>query len=227
MSVYPPGGQGNRPGPRDRSRPSASLGVFGGSFDPVHDGHLFVARAALEAFSLDLLALVPAARPPHKPGRRLASAQHRMAMLERAIRGHPRLVLSDIELTREGPSYTIDTVAELPQLLGADPRRVHLILGSDNLPDLPRWKDGLRLLEQVQPIVVLRAAEHIDLERLAREVPPAILAKIERGLLRLEPHPASSTALRAQLAAGREPQGLPEAVQAYIREHGLYSSAGR
>src|SRR5262245_873479 len=94
------------------------VGVYGGSFDPVHAGHVHVARQAQRAFALDAVVFVPAAQPPHKPGRVLASPQDRVAMLEIALRGEPSWRVTTLEFERSGPSYTIDTLRELPRRLG-------------------------------------------------------------------------------------------------------------
>ena len=136
------------------------LGLFGGSFDPIHGGHLYVARAAQRAHQLDRVIFVPAARPPHKPGRELASGPHRLAMVELAIAAEASWSACDLELYRPGPSYTIDTVLELPARVGeADDVELFLILGSDNLPGLPSWWRVDELLERVHPIVVPRGAQ--------------------------------------------------------------------
>ena len=111
------------------------LGLFGGSFDPVHMGHLHVARVAQRARDLERVVFVPAARPPHKLERALAPGADRLAMLRLAIAGEPSWTVSDVELRREGPSYTVQTVRELALAVGepAD-AEVWMILGSDNLP---------------------------------------------------------------------------------------------
>ena len=127
------------------------LGVFGGTFDPVHVGHLAIARAALEAVPLDRVLFVPARRSPLKERGPFASEADRLAMLETAIADEPRFSLSHAELEREGPSYTVET---LERLAGDD--ELFLILGSDALADFPRWKDPERIARLVTLLVADR-----------------------------------------------------------------------
>ena len=161
-----------------RARAARALGILGGSFDPPHAGHLFVARAAARAFALEHVVLVPAARPPHKPSRVLAAARDRVAMLELLIADDPDLSLWTGELDRAGPSYTYDTVLRLRE--AAHPEaRLHLLMGGDNLAGLAGWHEAEALLALVQPIVVVRrgsslAASATGLSEAARE-------RIQRG----------------------------------------------
>jgi nicotinate-nucleotide adenylyltransferase len=217
--------------------------LFGGSFDPVHAGHLHAAQAALRAFPIDRVAFVPARHPPHKPGRVLASGEDRLEMLKLATASEPRFLVLPIELAREGPSYTIDTVRALPAAL-REPADVpiFLILGSDNLVGLESWREASALIERVQPVVVHRAAEHApehaaehaleheSLARIERELGRAAAERIRAGYLRLPPVPASSTAIRTRLsssvASGSSAAEveLAPSVYAYIRSHGLYGA---
>jgi nicotinate-nucleotide adenylyltransferase len=208
------------------------VGLFGGSFDPVHAGHLHAARAALAAFDLDRVVFVPAAQSPHKLGRRMAGGAERLAMLELAIRGEPRFSTSDLELRRGGASYTIDTVRELPSILGEAPDvDLYLIVGSDNLPGLSTWRSASELLRRVQPIVVHRDGEpEMLLDAIERAFGAELTAKVRAGYLRLPPVVASSTALRGALpalAADGFASGAAELdplVHDYIRAHGLYGA---
>jgi len=208
------------PGPR-------RIGLFGGSFDPVHAGHLHAARVARDRFALDRVVFVPAYRSPYKPGRTPAPGADRLRMVEIAIRGERAFETSDLELARGGPSYTIDTVRDLPRAL-AEPAdcELYLVIGSDNLPGLAGWREARALLERVQPIVVHRDGEpDALLDALATELGPDLARKIERGYLRLPPFVASSTDARAALSgAGGAETVIPAAVLAYIQERGLYGS---
>jgi len=202
------------------------LGIFGGSFDPVHAGHLHAARAAQRAFRLDRVVFVPARNPPHKPGRGLAPGDDRLAMLRLAIGGAPNFEVHAIELERPGPSFTIDTVRALPKLLGEDGAELFLVLGSDNLEGLPSWREARELLERVQPIVVHREG---DPEPAFLEIERALGAdaarKVRAGHLALPPVEVSSTDLRAKLPAlGSRTLALAPDVLAYIRERGLYGT---
>jgi nicotinate-nucleotide adenylyltransferase len=208
------------------------LGLLGGSFDPIHVGHLHAARAAQKAFELDRVVFVPAARPPHKPGVVLASGADRLAMVELAIAGEPTWSASGIELDRPGPSYTIDTVRELARTPdGPEDALIHLIVGSDNLAGLVGWRDAHELLERVQPIVIFREdAGDAGGEDILREacaaLPEALALKLERGYLRLPPVDVSASELRGRFTAGADPGAkIPEPVAEYIRSRGLYRPA--
>jgi nicotinate-nucleotide adenylyltransferase len=224
------------PNPAPRGGPGASqapgprrLGLFGGSFDPVHLGHLHAARAAQEAFGLDRVVFVPAARPPHKPGRVLASGEDRMAMLERALAGQASWSVSDLELRRSGPSYTLDTVRDLARAVGEpEEASLFMILGSDNLPGLPEWSRVEELLARVQPIVIFRTGVEVSqLTELESRLSAAALERLRAGFLELPPLDASSTEIRENVRSGLEPgvQLSPE-VREYIREKGLYTPHG-
>ena len=204
------------------------LGVLGGSFDPVHVGHLHVARAAQRAFALDRVVFVPAARPPHKPGRTLASGLDRASMLEIAVAREPGWLVATLELEREGPSYTIDTLRALPAELGLDADvELYLLIGGDNLPGLPTWREAGALLRLAQPVVVAREGDELDaLARVRAELGDEVADRLERGLVRVEPVEISATELRAALARGEDPgQALPPGVLEYIRARGIYSAA--
>jgi len=202
--------------------PPPRIAVFGGSFDPVHRGHLHCARAAVRAFGVDHVVFVPAARPPHKPGVRLSDGAERLAMLELALAGEPAFSVWDAELGRPGPSFTIDTARELVRLRGGS-SGVHLILGGDNVAGLRDWRDVEELLRLVQPIVVRRAgALRAELEQLA-ELSPAARARLAAGLIEIDPVPVSASDLRARLARGEAcGDDLPPGVGEYARRAGIY-----
>ena len=212
---------------RTHSRTAPRIGLFGGSFDPVHSGHLHAASAALDAFELDRVVFMPAARAPHKPGQPHTSGEHRLAMVELAIAGEPRFTASDLELRRGGTSYTIDTVRALPAELGLSrDTRLYLVLGSDNLRGLASWRDVRELLELAQPIVVQREGDPDQLiGELRQSLGSAAGAKLDAGYVRLPPVPVSSTELREQMRELPPPQReIPPAVRAYIRRHRLYGA---
>jgi len=202
------------------------VGVFGGSFDPVHAGHLHVARSAAEAFELERIVFVPAARPPHKPGVNLAGGADRLAMLRIALASEPSWSTCALELEREGPSFTIDTLRELPRRLGLGrDARLLLLIGSDNLPGLPAWREAEELFEIAEPIVVHRGEDLAPVwAELRRELPPYLLERLRSGLLTPEPVRISASELRARLARGEEPrEHLPPGVLEYIRTWGIYA----
>lgn len=202
------------------------LGILGGSFDPPHLGHLHAARAAREAFGLDRVLWIPAARPPHKPGRRLVDGAHRVALVQLLIADEPGFAVDERELGRAGPSFTVDTLRELRQEAGDSETQLHLILGTDNLVGLPKWRDVETILSMAQPIVIHRdgVASEI-LERECAGLSPAALEGLRAGLVEVAPVEVSSTQLREELEVGGVPSVLlPEALRTYIAREGLYRS---
>lgn len=198
------------------------LGLFGGSFDPVHVGHLHAARAARDARGLDRVLFVPARQSPHKLGRQLAGGADRVRLLERALAAEDDFAVDPRELAREGPSYTIDTVEELlAEHAGA---RLTLIIGSDNLPGLPSWRRVHDLLRLTDPLVVHRTDDpDALLGGIAESLDARELAALSAGFLRLPPVRCSSTGLRERLARGESvAEDLPPGVEALIRELKLY-----
>ncbi len=225
-------GQGECPGDRVLPYPARSagnglprgerLGLFGGSFDPIHRGHLHAARAARAAFGLERVLLMPAARSPHKQGGPLTPGELRAHLLEVALRGEPGLEVSRLELERPGPSYTLDTLRAL--LRERAPRELFFVIGADNLAGLPDWRGVDELLRLARPIVVHRGGDpRARIAALAGRLAPQHLAALERGLV-LEPAvEVSATELRAKLARGEDPgPDLPPGVLDEIRAHGLY-----
>ena len=205
--------------------PLRRVGVFGGSFDPPHAGHLFVASQALERAALDQVLFVPAARPPHKLGKLLSPGEARVSLLEVALGGAPEFCIEGLELEREGPSYTIDTVRALLEGLGGrDSVELFLIIGGDNLQGLGAWREAEALLELVTPLVIHRGEDLGQaLDEIEGSLPTHLLSKLRRGLLSIEPHPASSTAIRAMLGRGEDPGGLlPAGCLDVVKEYGLY-----
>jgi nicotinate-nucleotide adenylyltransferase len=202
------------------------IGWLGGSFDPVHDGHLAIARAAADALELDRVLLVPARNPPHKTDRVLAPAEDRLALLRLAVAGDPRLVPCDAELRREGLSYSYDTARELLATLPAG-ARLYYVIGADTLADLPHWHRIAELCGLVTFCAVAREGVALDAAPLLPLLGPDGVRRIEEHCLRLPPHPASSTAVRAALVAGERPEHLPPGVWDEIVRRGLYGAGGR
>jgi nicotinate-nucleotide adenylyltransferase len=192
------------------------IGLFGGSFDPVHDAHLALARTALEQLGLDELRWIPVGIPWQK-ARRLAPAADREAMVRLAIAGEPRFVLDRSELRREGPSFTLDTVREL---VASEPdSRWFLVLGQDQYASLHTWRDWRELLGLVTLTIANRPGATLA-------VNPQIAAFGHEVVL-LPMMDISSTEIRRRAAEGLSLAGLvPEAVARYIGQHRLYSAAG-
>jgi nicotinate-nucleotide adenylyltransferase len=188
------------------------LGVFGGTFDPIHLGHLRAAENALECLALDRVAFVPAGIPPHRalPS---SSALDRYAMTALATAGHPRFTVSDVELRRDGPSYTVDTVAGLRT--ETPKAEVFVIVGSDTFPEMVTWKEHERLVSLCTVAVVSRPGER----------PPAGSASGPKGVAHVEgPGLAiSASAIRERVRQGKSVRYLvPDAVAEYIAKRALY-----
>lgn len=194
------------------------IGVFGGSFDPVHRGHLFVAQLAREAAGLDRILFVPAAHPPHKAGAVLAPAAHRLAMLRSALEDESGTGVSTVELADGGPRYTVDTLAALrDEHPGAE---LAFILGMDSLGDLPGWREPERILAETEVIAVDRPGCPVP------EVPAGWRKRVR--MVTGNPFAVSATAVRSRIAAGLPVRHLVTAgVEAYILQHGLYRDAAR
>ena len=190
------------------------VGLFGGTFDPVHTAHVALAQAALNAFALDEVRWIPTGQPWQK-GWSITDAVHREAMVRLAIEGEPRFKLDRIEIERQGPSYTLDTVQAL---VAAEPGTEWvLIIGQDQYAGLHTWRDWPVLLGQVTLAVANRPG-------IVREPDPAV-QRFEHKAVPLPMLDVSSTAIRDDVAAGQDYQQLvPPPVARYIESHGLYQS---
>jgi nicotinate-nucleotide adenylyltransferase len=187
------------------------LAIFGGTFDPVHDAHLAVARAAVERFSLDRALFVPAGHPPHKGGMTHASYEARVRMVELACAGEPRFEASRLE---EGAArgYSIDTI-ERVQARIAPSDELFFIIGADAFAEIRTWYRWADVARAVVFLVVSRPG-HVY------EAPPGVrMERLDELDMRI-----SSSAIRDALAAGRMPEGAPEPVLDYIFKHGLYGA---
>lgn len=209
------------------------VGVYGGSFDPVHVGHVLPVEETRAKLGLDRILYVPAFHPPHKLASPSAPAHHRFAMLALALEGHPHLLLSDFEVARGGTTYTIETLRHLRAQDGA--REILLVLGSDSLAQIESWRSFRELLAEFRLAVVER--EGFSRDALAAALPADVAARFaapgetpagpaeERTIFwgGNAPVTISSTWLRRAIPAGEDPNGsLPPTVAAYIRKHGLY-----
>ncbi|HET6201817.1 MAG TPA: nicotinate-nucleotide adenylyltransferase [Planctomycetota bacterium] len=201
------------------------VGVYGGSFDPIHNGHVAVASAARDRGGLAQVLLVPAAAPPHKEGRVLAPAEHRLAMVVLAVEGRPGLEASDLEIRRGGRSYTVDTLEEV-RALSPPGAEVLLVIGSDTLPDLPQWKDIHGILARTRVLTIVRRGfARSAVEGLRGSFTAEEVGALAAGFLEIEPVDVSATEVRERLRRGlRVDDLLPPAVAAYIARHGLYRS---
>ena len=204
------------------------IGVFGGSFDPVHQGHLIVAECCREQARLDRVLFVPAATQPHKQDRQLAAPHQRVDMLRLATGGHDAFDVSTIEIDRGGVSYTVDTLAALAAAHPGDV--LCLILGPDALAGLPTWREPERIVAAAELVAVEResiddVAALVTEPRLAALLGPDRAAAIAAHRVRVPAIGIRSSDLRAAIAAGRSIRyRTPRAVDRFIASHGLYAS---
>ncbi len=200
--------------------------MMGGTFDPIHVGHLAIAEEARDALGLDRILFVPAGQPPHKPAGAAAAAEHRVAMVQLAIAGNRAFELSRIEVDRAGPSYTVDTVEALARggAMGEGAPDLTLILSAETFAELPSWHQPERLFDAARVAVVPREGYPApDPAWLAAAFPgrEGRVDYLEGPRLGL-----SSTGIRARVASGRSIRYLvPDAVAAYIAENDLYRIA--
>ena len=194
------------------------VGVLGGTFDPVHNGHLILAECARAQLTLDLVLFVPTGEPWRKAHRSIAPAGHRLAMLALAIAGNDSFGISDIEVRRAGPTYTADTLEALAAERLDD--ELYFIVGADALADLPNWHEPERIAQHAILAVAQRGDQHID---VAIAAVPELTDRIVR--FNMPPVAISSTEIRIRVVAGEAIGELvPAGVARYIGEHGLYTA---
>lgn len=207
---------------------AGSLGVFGGTFDPVHVAHLALAQEAAESLGLERVLFVPAGSPPHKPGIAVTPGADRLAMVRLAIAGNDRFEAGRIELDRDGPSYTVDTLTALADERAANGLAgdIVLILSADAFLGLPTWHEPRRVLELARLAVAPRDGyPEARADFLAAHFPDLAhrATFLDGPRIRL-----SASTLRDRAAAGRSLRYLvPDAVAAYIGDHGLYRNPRR
>jgi nicotinate-nucleotide adenylyltransferase len=205
------------------------LVLFGGTFDPVHHGHLIVARALAEQRGFARITFVPAARPPHKAAA-TASPADRLEMLRLAIAGEALFDTCDLELYRTGPSYTIDTLRELRRQHGPA-TRVRWVIGADMLEDLPKWRSARDVLDEAGLVVIARPPWDQRLDEvfasLSGHISPQQIQSLRDSLAPTPLIEISSTEIRHRVAAGQSIRYLvPEAVARYIEDRKLYRKGG-
>lgn len=201
------------------------IGLFGGSFNPIHAGHLIASRAVAEHLRLDKLYLIPAAVPPHRNPKSLAAPQHRLEMLRLAAKGEPLFEVSDYEISQPGPSYTILTVQEFRRQLG-EAVDLYWLIGADSLVELANWYEVERLVDLCQVVTAARPGwDQPDLSGLSRRVSRAQIERLEAGILRTPRIDISASEIRRRVAEGLSIRYLvPDAVAEYIAAQGLYRS---
>jgi nicotinate-nucleotide adenylyltransferase len=201
------------------------LGVLGGSFDPVHMAHLLMAETVREALSLDRVLFVPVGVQPLKQGRPVTPAEHRVKMLELALKDNPYFGISRVDVDREGPSYTVDTVRQLREEWsgeGGEALQMWFIVGADSLASFPRWRDPAGILSRTRLAVVRRPGTSVDMAVLEQRL-PGIAASVDWVDALLVD--ISATDIRQRVAAGHSIRyRVPDAVREYIEAHDLYRS---
>lgn len=203
-----------------------TVGLLGGTFDPIHHAHLIMAEEVRTTLGLAQMVFIPAGEPPHKMSRQVTSAYHRMAMVELAIAANPHFTISRVEVDRSGPSYLVDTLHLLHEQWGPE-SELSFIIGWDSLEDLPSWYKPREILDQLAHLIAVRRPGYVD--------DMAYNDKLEARLpglhdkLTVVPLPQldiSSTDIRQRVAQGRPIKyQVPEAVEHYIQAHDLYQTA--
>jgi nicotinate-nucleotide adenylyltransferase len=198
------------------------IGILGGTFNPIHLGHLILAQCACETYDLDKVLFIPCGIPPHKNPVGLISAEHRMAMVSAAVEGDLRFEASDVEIKRSGISYAVDTVGQLREMHPeAD---LHFIIGSDTLPELHQWKNVYSLLRLCQFVVFVRPGlDPASLKPEALRLDPPWAERMLERLTVGRQIDISASDIRYRIAEGMSIRYLvtPE-VEMYIATHGLY-----
>lgn len=200
--------------------------LFGGSFDPIHHGHLVAALCVAERIAAQRIILLPCGQPPHKRERRLTSPLDRLAMCRRAVSGDPRFEVSDWELQQDGPNYTLLTVRHFRAALpGA---ALYWLIGLDSLHDLPTWYRAAELADECTLVTAARPGyPPPDWSLLAAAFTPAQLERLQQHVFETPQIQIDATALRRRAAAGQSIRYfVPDAVDQYIRERQVYEGSG-
>lgn len=195
------------------------VGIFGGTFDPVHKGHIRIALSAKRLLKLQKVIFVVSYRPPHKEGQVRTPFSHRFRMVNLAVAGQPQFEVSDIEKKLRGASYTVRTLRYFQKVYpGA---HLYLIIGADSLSEISTWRDLLGILKIATLVTFPRKGYPVrEIDELKRIAGAAGMKKIESGILRAGPITISSTEIRSRLAAGKSVSRLvPSAVAKYLREN--------
>ena len=204
-----------------KAKAPSRIGILGGTFDPIHYGHLAIADAARDALGLERVILIPAGRPWLKAGRRVVDSAHRLAMARLGVAGRDGFEVSAMEVERPGPTYTVDTLVQLRQELGDD-AALHLILGMDSIRELGRWREPERLFDLCRIVAVSRPnTPDVSPNELAREFPTSLgKLSVARGPM-LD---ISATEIRRRVSEGASiSEFVPPGVERYILANGLYA----
>ena len=191
------------------------LGVFGGTFDPIHYGHMAVVQEVKKQLELEEILFVPAGVPWMKLGREISAAHHRLAMLRLAVKNNPEFIVCEVELNREGPSYTVETLEQIKGVTGWE-EEIYCILGLDALVEIPSWHKPARLVELAKLVGVSRPGYHIDMDDGSDYLDEAVIIygpKLD----------ISGTEIRRRVALGLTIENyVPRCVEEYIKKENLY-----
>jgi nicotinate-nucleotide adenylyltransferase len=201
------------------------VGIFGGSFDPVHYGHLIIAEHVLEQLKLDRIVFIPAAQSPHKKNPPVAMAKQRVEMLQLAIAGHANFEISTIELDRGGISYTVDTLEALTSQF--PDASFYLIVGADSIEHFDKWKSPDRIVSLSRLVVCNRGGfGNPDYSALSKLASQEQIAEIQKNSAQCPLIEISSSTIRSRVAQGRSIRfQTPRAVEKYIQTNNLYAQA--
>ena len=198
------------------------IGVIGGTFDPIHIGHLILAEEARARLGLEQVLFVPAGQPPHKVGRAITPPQLRLEMVRLAIADNERFALSRVDVDRPGPCYTVDTIRILRDAWGHE-TEIYFLMGSDSLVELPTWRHPDLLLRLCHVVAIGRPGHRVDIAELERVLPDAVLAIRILDAPRVD---ISATVIRQRVRLGLPIRYLvPPAVERYIYRRNLYSAS--
>ncbi len=205
---------------------STGIILFGGTFDPIHFGHLIVGRSVREQAGASSVVFIPSARPPHKTGLSITAVTHRLEMVRLAIEGEDGFAMDDLETRRAGPSYTLETVRAYRAKLGSEIRLFWLI-GADSLPELVTWYHASELLDECEIITACRPGfDELNWEPVQAVFSKSQIARLASGVLSTPRIDISSTDIRQRVAEGKSIQYLvPDTVREYIETDRLYRNS--
>ncbi|MBN1436528.1 MAG: nicotinate (nicotinamide) nucleotide adenylyltransferase [Sedimentisphaerales bacterium] len=200
--------------------------LFGGTFDPIHNGHLQICRAAAELLAIEKVILIPSAIPPHKTDCNITPIEHRLAMAQAAVQHDAFFEVSDCELQRKGPSYTLDTVHHFQQLYGPTVK-IHWLIGADMLREIATWYEISQLVEKCQIVTAVRPGHDLShWQPKGNLLTPQQIQRLKSAILPTPLLDISATDIRNRAATGKPITNLvPDAVAEYIAAHNLYRFA--